>query len=210
MPPKNMVWHSGARALLTAGIKRMARLCRARKAVRSCHPPSGQSGLPCSWCGRARSKRRMARPSNCKWIHCAFTAIRPMRKTLRGRSMRRCARKGLKSRRCREAGLTNRMDELKIRAMGDAALSVELGNVLDVTLNARVHALARQMETAHGVTAVVPGYTTLLVEYDPEMSSEDALTEQVRRALQLQTDAEQEPARVVEIPVHYGGAFGPD
>lgn len=102
------------------------------------------------------------------------------------------------------------MNESNIRAMGDAALLIELGSALDVALNARVHALARQMETVKGVTGVVPGYTTLLVEYDPEMSSEEALSEQIRRALELQTDAEQEPARVVEIPVHYGGAFGPD
>lgn len=102
------------------------------------------------------------------------------------------------------------MNDLKIRAMGDAALLVELGNVLDVTLNARVHALARQMETVHGVIAVVPGYTTLLIEYDPETCTGDTLTNNVARTLELQTDEGDEPARVIEIPVRYGGEFGPD
>lgn len=97
-----------------------------------------------------------------------------------------------------------------IRRMGDAALLVELGNSLDVSVNARVHALARRMKSARGVRGVIPGYTTLLVEFDPETLGEDELTDEIRTALGEEQDVGNAERRVVEIPVRYGGEFGPD
>ncbi len=94
--------------------------------------------------------------------------------------------------------------------MGDAALLVELGNVLDAALNARVHALARRVETLRGVTAVIPGYTTLLVEYDDAVCQDDALRQELERALQAPDATAANEARVIEIPTRYGGEFGPD
>jgi len=93
--------------------------------------------------------------------------------------------------------------------MGDAALLVELGAELDVALNARAHALARHVETLRGVVATTPGYTTLLVEYDPALREYDALRQEVENA--LHTLAAAAPAaRVIEIPTRYGGTDGPD
>ncbi|MBI4673512.1 MAG: 5-oxoprolinase subunit PxpB [Chloroflexi bacterium] len=94
--------------------------------------------------------------------------------------------------------------------MGDAAVLVELGNVLDAALNARVHALARRVETLRGVTAVVPGYTTLLVEYDPALCENDALRYEIERVLSADDATVKKETRVIEIPVRYGGKFGPD
>lgn len=94
--------------------------------------------------------------------------------------------------------------------MGDAAVLVELGSTLDPALNARVHALARRVETMRGVTVSVPGYATLLVEYDPPRCDYGELCREIENALTgTETEIAQE-SRVVEIPMQYGGEFGPD
>lgn len=94
--------------------------------------------------------------------------------------------------------------------MGDAAVLVELGDVLDAALNARVHALARQVENLRGVTVTVPGYTTLLVEYEPAMCDYDVLCRDIENALGATDAAVMPETRMIEIPTRYGGEFGPD
>jgi len=94
--------------------------------------------------------------------------------------------------------------------MGDAALLVELGAELDVALNARAHALARRVETLRGVVAMTPGYTTLLVEYEPAQREYAALRQEIENALRTLDAPPPRAARVIEIPTRYGGADGPD
>lgn len=98
----------------------------------------------------------------------------------------------------------------KIRVMGDAALWVELGDALDADLNARVHTLARRVETRRGVSAVVPGYASLLVEYEPTMCDYDALRQEIADLLRRADNAAPQTPRQIEIPTRYGGADGPD
>lgn len=102
------------------------------------------------------------------------------------------------------------MSDFKIRAMGDAALLVELGNALDVAINACVHALARNLQSVRGVLATVPGYTTLLVEYDAAVCEYDALCAEISHVAEMENDSSTNDARVIEIPVQYGGEMGPD
>lgn len=100
---------------------------------------------------------------------------------------------------------------------GDAALLVVFGEHIDVELNRRVHALAalvrheRSMGAGWGLP--IPGYSSLLVPYDPDRHS----LEEARRALTtlgseaLQSRVEDADAAVtIEIPTRYGGADGPD
>ena len=57
----------------------------------------------------------------------------------------------------------------RIRPFGEAALLVEFGEEPDLGLNARVHALARSLEAAPppGLLSLIPGYVSLLVEFEP-------------------------------------------
>ncbi|TAH52211.1 MAG: 5-oxoprolinase subunit PxpB [Chloroflexota bacterium] len=102
------------------------------------------------------------------------------------------------------------MNDLNIRVMGDAAVLVEVGETLDVSLNARVHALARELDQVRGVVSIVPGYTTLLLEYDPALCEYDALLQQILRAAESRAASSIQDTRLIEIPVRYGGEFGPD
>jgi KipI family sensor histidine kinase inhibitor len=95
---------------------------------------------------------------------------------------------------------------------GDSAILVSFGSQIDLQVNRRVHALAGLLRAAGlaGLGEAVPGYTTLLVNYDPlVLEYEQALAAvqaQASRAVELALP----PARRVEVPVYYGGEFGPD
>lgn len=101
---------------------------------------------------------------------------------------------------------------ITIRPLGEAALQVVFGEQIDLRLNRRVHTLVRRLDeqAPAGVRESVPGYTTLTVHFDP-LAIDSTGLQALLRELAEESDLESasEP-RVVEIPVHYGGAEGPD
>lgn len=100
----------------------------------------------------------------------------------------------------------------RIVLAGDCALAVEFGEEINQQVNARVCALARELERAAlpGVVESVPTYRSLLVYYDPLRLSAWRLGRRLR-ALARRADADGAGVcRIFELPVCYGGAFGPD
>lgn len=99
----------------------------------------------------------------------------------------------------------------RISPVGDGAFLVELGDVLDVALNKQVHRLANAVERISGVVAVVPGYTSLLVQYELPLISPQELQLSLKWAIYDEAvPDENNDSRLVEIPTRYGGEFGPD
>ncbi|MEW6490258.1 MAG: 5-oxoprolinase subunit PxpB [Thermodesulfobacteriota bacterium] len=98
-----------------------------------------------------------------------------------------------------------------LRPCGDSAVSVELGEGIDLAVNRRVHALGRALAArSHpGIVALSPAYRSLFVEYDPRRCSFEELALLVEEAAQLPDLAAARGAEV-EIPVCYGGVLGPD
>lgn len=99
----------------------------------------------------------------------------------------------------------------RLLELGDAALTLELGDRIDPAFNARVMAARDALAAASlpGITDLVPTYRSLTVHFDPLVTDRDALVEQLRAA----ADAEQKSAsarRHFEIPVRFGGEDGPD
>ena len=98
---------------------------------------------------------------------------------------------------------------------GDQAVVVEFGAEIDPAINALVHGTARAISDAqengdlYGVTETVPTYRSLLVYYDPLLTTLDALEADIR-ALDVSADAEARESRIVELPTLYGGEHGPD
>ena len=94
---------------------------------------------------------------------------------------------------------------------GEAALLVE-GTPATPQVNRYVLALADQLAEAAlpGVSAAVPAINSLLVSFDPLRLSLDALRAEVETLLRHTTPAPARPARVVEVPVQFGGEAGPD
>lgn len=100
----------------------------------------------------------------------------------------------------------------RILPVGDAALTVELGDRLDQDLNRQVHALdaVLRVHPFPGLIETVPTYRSLLVMYDPLIANEAVVREALEHALQEMESSSLPEGRLVEIPVRYGGEFGPD
>lgn len=96
---------------------------------------------------------------------------------------------------------------------GDSAVLVQFGDSIDPRINALVHRLAAGIARAGwaGFGEAVPAYASLLVYYD---SLEWDYEETARKIESLLPDIAGEQmetgARLVEIPVLYGGEEGPD
>ena len=95
--------------------------------------------------------------------------------------------------------------------VGDAALTVELGDALSPATNARVLALDRDLAQApfEGFREAVPSHRSLLVLFDPAAIRFAALASAlVARA--ARGGAAPAPGRLHEVEVVYGGESGPD
>jgi len=103
------------------------------------------------------------------------------------------------------------LEGLRLVPCGDRALLCCLGDDLDDATNRRVHGLARALKGVHpAVVEVTPGFHTVLVEYDPVRIRLEHLTALVEEAAAGAPAADGEEGREVEIPVVYGGEYGPD
>jgi KipI family sensor histidine kinase inhibitor len=108
--------------------------------------------------------------------------------------------------------MSNFYDKPRFRLCGDRALIVEYGEGIDRAVNEKVRAMTALLKRAlpAGVEAVIPAYRSLSLLYNPLATS----IGRIAKALEaMETDlreTEIAKPRIVEIPVCYGGEFGPD
>lgn len=101
----------------------------------------------------------------------------------------------------------------RIEALADDAWLLRLGDAPDPGLNARVHALAARISGLRPpwLRELVPAYASLAVFFDATaVDAGDARIWLQRQADMGTSHARDTPARCVEVPVVYGGEFGPD
>ena len=103
------------------------------------------------------------------------------------------------------------MGNVRFLPCGDQAVTVEWGSTIDERINRQVHAFARKVEELFhpAITEVVPTYRSATVHYRPEVLSYEEL-KQLLLSLTQGGIEEGEELPVVEIPVCYGGEYGPD
>lgn len=96
---------------------------------------------------------------------------------------------------------------------GDCAVTLQIGNEISEQVNREVvNALAAiRRADISGVCELVPTYTSICIHYDPAVLSCEALRNALKlvKADPVEEKGDQEE-RVVEIPVCYGGEYGPD
>lgn len=99
-----------------------------------------------------------------------------------------------------------------VRAFGEAAILVDVADVPSLHVARRVHALAAAVTAAGraGVRSVTPGFTSLLVEFDPLVVDRRSVEGAVRAAAERAETTAGAMGRHRSIPVVYGGEFGPD
>jgi KipI family sensor histidine kinase inhibitor len=100
---------------------------------------------------------------------------------------------------------------LRILALGDGALTLEFGDRIDQALNAKVMATRDALAALKlkGISDVVPTYRSLTVHFDPLLLDREALTAQLLQAAQTPAGKSALATRW-NIPVVFGGEFGPD
>lgn len=93
---------------------------------------------------------------------------------------------------------------------GDSTLVIILGDRIDEEINKKVHAVADAIEkiAPDWLIEVAPTYTSIYVYYDPLKISYSEAIETLKPS--LSAEPKEEEKRIVEIPVAYGGEFGPD
>lgn len=104
------------------------------------------------------------------------------------------------------------MYTLRILPLGDTALTVEFGNAIDPEINEQVRSLHELLAKGAigGVVESVPTYRSLLVYYRPEEILYDRIVPELQRLAASLEGIPRRPGETVEIPVLYGGEWGPD
>ncbi|MFP3567173.1 5-oxoprolinase subunit PxpB [Paraburkholderia sp. SIMBA_030] len=101
------------------------------------------------------------------------------------------------------------MSQPRIFPLGDTALVCEALPPATLECQRRVWAAAEAARDWPHVLEVVPGMNNLTLVFDPLEADPETLAGQLRAAWEAVGDAPA-PGREVEIPVQYGGEFGPD
>ncbi|BCF98721.1 hypothetical protein PPGU19_032900 [Paraburkholderia sp. PGU19] len=101
------------------------------------------------------------------------------------------------------------MTEPRIFPFGDTALVCEAPPPATLDCQRRVWSAAQAARDWPHVLEVVPGMNNLTVIFDPLEADPDDLTARLKAAWE-QPGIAQDLGREVEIPVQYGGEFGPD
>ena len=104
------------------------------------------------------------------------------------------------------------MNHYEIRPEGDSALLIVFGTEISRDTHRLVSAAARRVreQGIRGVVDMIPAFVSLLVCYDPRVISCGALRARLETILQAEAETRETAGRVFEIPVCYGGEFGPD
>lgn len=100
-----------------------------------------------------------------------------------------------------------------ISPVGDRAISIDFGQVIDPTINRHIRQTIERIKALQldGIIELVPTYCALLVEYDAMLYSYSEICNIIEPTLEEgMTNTTNEPVTVVEVPTVYGGEFGPD
>ena len=95
---------------------------------------------------------------------------------------------------------------------GDCAVTVQVGYEISEETNRKVVSLMRALAEAAipGLRELVPSYSAVCVHYDSEQISYDQLLERLNNLEIKELSSESASQKIVEIPVCYGGEYGPD
>ena len=101
---------------------------------------------------------------------------------------------------------------MRILTVGDCAVSVEFGQEISLEINHKVMALKMVLEQKpiRGIVELIPAYCSLLIQYDPMDLRYGQLRDRLEALVTQLDEVEMPPKQVVEIPVAYGGEYGPD
>lgn len=103
--------------------------------------------------------------------------------------------------------------ETKYLISGDKSVVVQFGDVIDETINRKVMALMKAIEGSSlkiYIDEMIPTYRSLMINYDPIKIDFDELLKNIKDLESNIKDVDIIEKNIIEIPVLYGGEYGPD
>jgi len=106
------------------------------------------------------------------------------------------------------------LEEIKYLIAGDSALVISFGEEIAEEINEKVLLLCERIEKENieGIIELVPSYRDVCVFYDPLETTFKQITENINQLLkeELLPSKKERIKNIIEIPVIYGGNYGPD
>ncbi len=99
---------------------------------------------------------------------------------------------------------------MTLRPASDRSLLVSFGDEISLSAHRQVSVLTHALEGIRGILNLHPAYASVLVDFDPRLRTHREMEDFVRGRFAAAARVEPPPPRTVEIPVRYGGEFGPD
>ncbi len=95
---------------------------------------------------------------------------------------------------------------------GDCSLLIEFGYEINPEINRKFTSTVYFIhdQQIEGILDMIPAYCSLLINYDPRVVSYARLQARIAELLKMDVKMSAGQKRVYEIPVCYGGEFGPD
>ena len=114
--------------------------------------------------------------------------------------------------RCQARMRKSAASDAQFRAASDQSLLVSFGQHIAIEIHQRVLKLLRllQSEPIAGIRNLHPAYCSLLINFDPLRLDHDELQSRLLPYLARLANTPLPTPQQVEIPVCYGGEFGPD
>ncbi len=102
--------------------------------------------------------------------------------------------------------------ELQFQPLGDLGIQILFSQVISPEVNQMIRAfmLALDQEKIKGIVEMVPTYTAISIYYNPTKFRYYELVQRLEGVYKKLNNVELPPARLVKIPVLYGGEGGPD
>lgn len=104
------------------------------------------------------------------------------------------------------------MEKIRIAAAGDSSILIEFGQEIKPEINQKISATVQLLKAQHtpGVIDIIPAFCSLLINYDPRVIQFKEIKKRMEDILKIEVKAGETRKKVYEIPVCYGGEYGPD
>ena len=115
------------------------------------------------------------------------------------------------------------INDFEIKPLGETALIVKFGNEISPQIHYKIKSLSEYLEKYPfvGMVEYVISYTSLAIYYNPftvkksfsqykEQSAVQIVATYIKDCVQKMQQVDESRANVVEIPICYGGKYGPD
>ena len=99
---------------------------------------------------------------------------------------------------------------MTIRPASDRSLFISFGDEITWQAHQEVRRAVHLLQGIRGILNLHPAYTSVLVDFDPHLYDHEQAADVLVRRMEAHREDAPPPDRLVEIPVCFGGDFGPD